>query len=323
MDSITFVREPQPAVAVLGSSGFVGTAVVAALEEVGASVLRLKAPRLPAVEPGRGAALLAEQTSCIQHLSQRLTPCHAVVNAAGIADAQGNDVGPITAANAVLPGVIGAAARHAGVARYIHISSAAVQGDHPVLDDSWDGTARSPYALAKRLGEQLALVNGPDSTVIYRPPGVHGPGREVTRRLSSYARSPIAFIASDGQQPTPQAHISDVASAVAFLTLYHRNIPPVVSHPWGGMTTSSLLLALGRRQPRLAPKMACHGLVAIGGLRPPRHSAGYATRRRLQVLLFGQPQSTSWLTEAGWTGTATVTDWQALGDHIASNPARP
>jgi nucleoside-diphosphate-sugar epimerase len=303
-------------VAVVGATGFVGSAVAAAAEGAGHAVLRVAAPRLSGAASDRPDA-----EAVVRELAVALQGADVVVNCAGNPDASSADVLSLRAANAVLPGLVGAAARSAGVERYIHVSSAVVQGRRPVLDDTEALDAFSPYAVSKAEGELAARAHGPEETTVYRPPSVHGAGRRVSRQLARIASSPLATVARPGTRPTPQTHIADVADALLFLATTPRVPPRVVHHPWQGHTTAGLLTVLADgREPVQIPGSLARALLRVGGL-----VAHLAPRlgphlRRVEMIWFGQEQAPSWLTAQGWRPVTTRDDWLALGR--AARPTR-
>jgi len=298
-------------IAVMGASGFVGSAVAAAARGAGHEVMAVRAPRL-GTDP-------AMHDDAIDLLSAKLAGCDVVVNCAGNPDASAAREEDLRTANAALPGVIGQAAQKAAVPRYVHVSSAVVQGRLPMLDSSDSTDAFSPYARSKAEGEIAARNHGPAHTTVYRPPSVHGSTRRVTRQLSTIARSPLATVASPGDRPTPQTHISDVADAILTLATSATPPPPVVHHPWQGHTTAGLLRLLGDgRSPRVIPNRFARALVAAGAgiARLVPRVGPYA--RRVEMIWFGQRQAISWLTQHGWRPITTDNDWVLLGQQARS-----
>lgn len=294
-------------VAVIGASGFVGTSAVHALRNRGVQVDELRAPRLTAELDAKARQRI------VRTVAGQLSDVNAVVNAAGIASATGNDTAEMTAANALLPGVIGEAAKAAGVTRYVHVSSAAVQGRRERLDDSVETAPFSAYSRSKAAGEVAAVRHGPGGTVIYRPPGVQGSDRPVTKSLSRYARSPLAFVARPATRPAPQALVGNVGDAIAFLAINAATPPTVVHHPWEGITTGQLLEFLGGRPPKQAPTLLLRTSLAALIKLTPKHSRFTAICRRLETMWFGQPQAPSWLSTAGWDAPYGRSAWQDLG----------
>jgi dTDP-4-dehydrorhamnose reductase len=301
---------------VFGASGFVGRAVVQALEQEGHRVMTQPAPRLSAMDE-EAAREFAVSAPVTQALSEQMSSVEAVVNAAGNPDASETDTDALIAANGALPGVLAAAARAAaGQPRFVHVSSAVVQGRAPRLDASPAAGGFSAYARSKVIGEQLVREHGGERCVVYRPPSVHAPDRRVTRMTGRIARSPLATVARPGSRPTPQALVANVASAVAFLATTPLSPPPVVIHPWEGLTTAGLMESLGGKQPRELPAWLCGavtGSLRAAGRAVPRLAAD---ARRVEMLWFGQQQADSWLTDAGWEGPAGPDAWRALGQQL-------
>lgn len=303
-------------IAVVGASGFVGSAVVDAARSAGHDALTLSGPRLASADDSHEDVITA--------LAAHLVDIDVVVNCAGNPDASAARIEDLEAANSVLPGVIGSAARRAGIPRYVHVSSAVVQGRLPVLDSSDQVDGFSPYARSKIDGETRARAEGPTATTAYRPPSVHSPTRRVTRQLAAIARSPLATVAAPGDRPSPQTHIRDVADAILFLCTSPTPPPSVVHHPWQGHTTSGLLRLLGGgRRPRQLPARVVRGaLRAASGaaLLSPR-VAPYA--RRIEMIWLGQAQGSSWLTEQGWRPLTTEDDWILLGHQARGTTLNP
>lgn len=305
-------------VALVGASGFVGSAVRAALETKDHQVVHVSAPRLRTSErKTNGLLRQARASEDREELVAKLAGAGVLVNAAGDPDASSLDGDGLFGANALLPRVLAEAAGVAGVPRMVHISSAVVQNDRTVLDDTEDIAGFSPYSSSKVAGE-LALSCEPSAGITitrYRPPSVHARGRRVTERIGAIARSPLASVAAPGSQPSPQALLDNVASAVAYLASTPTPPPPVVIHPWEGVTACSLMVALGRgRQPRVIPRPLAAGLVllvkALGRVSAPVA----ANARRVEVLWLGQGQADSWLTRQGWTPPVGMEGWAALAE---------
>jgi len=292
-------------IVVVGGSGFVGRAVLSALRHLGVSARPLAAPRLHESQGGRDGLL--------GDLAVNLEGAAAVVNAAGVARATAIDDPVLWAANAELPGTLLNACRRAGVPRMVHVSSAAVQGRRPELDSSWEHAAFSSYSASKAAGEDRLRTMGGDDWTIFRPGGVHGASRSVTRAIARLAQSPIA-IAPRTPQPSPQALIENVASAAAWLAVHDGSLPKVVHHPSEGMTTHSVLQLLGGKEPRLVPDRVAD-LVLAAGLSASHTAPPLAgLERRLSTLWAGQRQAPSWLTQAGWRPvTPPEQGWRQLG----------
>lgn len=305
-------------VVVLGASGFVGSAVFEVLRSQGHSVVALRAPRILPVDEARARDALDEHAGAVDDLIAQFRGADTVVNAAGNPDASNADVAALIAANGVLPGVVGRAVRRAEVPRYVHVSSAVVQGRRPQLDQSSELDPFSAYSRTKAVGEQLALEEAPQQSVIYRPPSVHAIDRRVTQMIGRIARSPLATVAKPGSSPSPQALITNVASAVAYLATTDHHPLPIVAHPSEGITTAGLMAELGGKPPREIPCALAKVVVAALNAGGKANTRLAADARRIELLWFGQGQASSWLTEAGWTPPEGRSAWQDLGRQLAA-----
>lgn len=302
------VKSNNTVVGVLGATGFVGSAVAKALADRGALAKKISAPRLVATQ---GKAISPEHyREAIAALYVNLDGCTSVVNAAGVADSGAGYQEVVWGANALLPGLIAKVAGAHNI-RAVHVSSAAVQGRKTILDASDEVDGFSLYARSKIAGEKAVQEANPFA-VIYRPPGVHGPGRPVTHAVSRLAKSPFASVAAPGTDNAPQAQINNVADAIAFLAITRLDPPPIVSHPSEGISTSTLMEELGGKRPAHIPRPLARATVdtafAFSRVFPRLTSQA----RRLEVLWFGQKQAPSWLTEVGWRPPVGISGWQQL-----------
>lgn len=309
-------------IGVVGASGFVGSAVSTSLQQAGLNVRPIRAPRLSVADEHAISCWMHDNEVQKSDLSVELAGCDAVINCAGEPDASSQDQRRLLGANALLPGVIGAAARSAAVSRYVHVSSAVVQGRAKMLDSSMHFDAFSTYARSKMLGELQAREFGPDETSVYRPPSVHASSRRVTRGVTWLATSRFASVAAPADSPTPQALIANVADAIRFLGTTDRTLPPVVHHPSEHLTTGLLLELLGGHKPTVLPRGVAR--TAVRSL----EMAGHAVKplaphaRRIEMLWFGQGQAESWLEEQGWCPVADHEAWESLGQMMRNREGK-
>jgi nucleoside-diphosphate-sugar epimerase len=201
---------PGARIGVFGASGLVGSAVSDHLVERGFEVVKMSAPRGPRLLTSADH----DDWVAAAHRQSReldLRGLDAVVNAAGNADAVASASAGMLWPNALLPLALFRACANAEVPRFLHISSAAVQG-RLQLDDSEQHQPHSAYARAKALGERLLLEGAPSTTqlVIYRPVGVHLASRPTTRTLVRLASSRLSVVARNPHGPSPQLTLGEV-----------------------------------------------------------------------------------------------------------------
>lgn len=304
-------------VVVVGSTGFIGSAVAQALHQQHHAVVALTAPRLMLEDGVEVSQAVQRHSEVVDKIVVEITEADAVVNAAGNPDASQRNDGLLMAPNAVLPGLIAMAVEQADIGRLVHVSSAVVQGRKPQLDQNQATCPFSAYSRSKALGEQLVLFHASGRAVVYRPPSVHAVDRRVTRAIGKISRSPFATVARPGNSPSPQTLVNNVASAIVYLATTANSPPSIVSHPAEGVTTGGLMCALGGRSPRQLPRWLARagvGGLTLGGRAYPGLAAN---ARRLEMLWFGQQQGTSWLTEAGWVPPEGVDAWREMGRQIS------
>lgn len=303
--------------AILGSSGFIGRATTHTAIAQGHTVLEVGAPRFRVRSTGV-ADIWTRQAQQVEQLAQQFRDVDVVICAAGLPDASSRDGHGLFGANAALPAIVAAAAGRAGVRRMVQVSSAVVQGSRRTLDASLTHSPTSPYGRSKASGEMAVLsAPGPPSVVIYRPPSVHSADRRITRAIYKIANSSISSVMSPGDNPTPQAHITNVASGIVYLATCDPNPPPIVTHPWEGWTTETFLalFASGRSPTHLPGSLSplvrtiLHTSARIDALAP--------NARRLEMLWYGQAQEQSWLQKHNWSAPVGPEGWRLLVQEVA------
>lgn len=285
--------------AVIGGSGFVGSAIVSRLMERSFEVKAVPAPRLvlpPNEDDGLAVAKVAAGSNEISRLAAELAGFDVVVNAAGLAEPDGSESSSILGANGLLPAVVVYAATMAGATRVIHISSAAVQGEKHILDSTPYVDPFSPYSRSKALGERAFLaveprnLSGEVDKIVVRATSVQGKGRKTTTTLQRVARSPFSSVASPGDRPTIVSSVTGLAEFVISVGVKTSAQPAIQLQPWEGLTTREVLKLAGGREPRVLPAELCRYAVRCGkfaGRFSPK-AAGLA--RRIEVMWFGQMQ---------------------------------
>lgn len=285
-------------IAVVGSTGFVGSAVARAILDHGHDLVSIKAPRIlirGRTESDIYGEVAAFPEERLSPLLMQLQGVDAVVNAAGMASPGASLTDELVGANSGLPGLLVRAAMISGSQRLVHVSSAAVYGQARVLDESAIPRPASPYGYSKWWGEQVAKAiaetRSPNATelVVYRPTSVHGEGRPVTEKVRKLAGSCISSVAAPGDAPTPQVMVESVASLAVHL-LEQSNPPSTpVLHPWEGWTTASFLEYMGDgREPVQLPVQLVNSILALAYLIGRLHPRLNANARRLDMLWRGQ-----------------------------------
>jgi hypothetical protein len=287
--------------------------VSAALVARGHEVLSVRGLRVHDVHPDELTSGVWNDPRLSERIQERLAGADAVVLAAGNPDASSVHEEQLFAANAALPLVVARALADMSTRpRLVHVSSAVVQGRKAVLDASRDTDGFSAYSRSKIMGEELIQRELGSGYVVYRPPSVHAADRRVTRAIVRLAHSPLRSVASPPEAPSPQALIQNVADALAFLATTPFEPPPVVIHPWEGVTTGSLMRSLGGRDPRVVPRPLAMAAVRLLRLTARVWSGLEANVRRVEMMWFGQAQEPSWLVEAGWEPVAFEGAWEEL-----------
>lgn len=292
--------------AVVGSTGFIGRHLVTELRRRGEVVREISAPRLRMTGPVSARIVVDAADGADEQvalLADRLRGCSAVINAAGLATPGGQLSPELVGANSMLPRVIALAAQRAGCRRLVHLSSAAVQGRAPVLDESDRFAPFSPYSLTKSWGERaLTSVDCADGfdVVSVRATSVQGGDRPTTQALRRLARSPFASVAGDGSNPSPVSSIDALVHLVLELGEFSCPLPRTVLQPWEGQTTQSVLLAAGSRSPRHLSPALCRAALGAGSVvsrLTGRRLDGIV--RRVEMMWFGQKQEPGWIEHTG------------------------
>lgn len=289
---------------VVGATGFIGSAVRAALVGRGAEVRTVRAPRLSADGSdvrsllSAAAALDAERVE----LAAGFAGADVVINAAGLATPGAGDSPELRGANALLPLLVADAADASGVRRFVHLSSAAVQGHRPFLDESSHVEPFSAYSRAKALGEQAlsARPAGTSSVVTVRATSVQGPGRTTTAKLARLAASPLASVAAPGTAPSPVSSVDALVDFVLRVAEHRGPVPAVVLQPWEQASVASVLEAAGGRRPARLPAWLCRAALragyAVSSLAGERL---HGPLRRVEMMWFGQRQEPGWAESTG------------------------
>lgn len=313
-------------VAILGSKGFVGTAVERAFKRHGHTVSKVAAPRLSAtLQQLSHVSIESSYRSPAKHLATELTGCDVVVNAAGVARPASTDIPHLLGGNGVLPLVVAIAADSAHVPRVIHVSSAAVQGSRNPLDESECHAPFSPYSLSKSIGERLLTLRQrllEPEIVIYRPASVVSSMRPMTNTLVGLARFPILPSSSRGDVPLPLVLLENVGQAV--VALAEAATPPAIAlHPTEGITLARFLDLVGAETRIVSvPPSVSDFVVLVGKWIGRRWCPAGVINRRVQLLLQGQGQNAVALTSLGFQPIVGIEGYIALREELAGGVDR-
>jgi nucleoside-diphosphate-sugar epimerase len=184
--------------AITGGTGFVGKRLIdralAAGHHVRALTRRPQAAR-------EGVQWIAGALDTPGALRDLATGADAVVHVAGVVNAP--DKAGFVAGNVIGTQTVVAAAKDAGVPRFVHVSSLSAR--EPAL---------STYGWSKAEGEAAVLAAIPDAAVV-RPPAIYGPGDLEMLELFRLARKGVVPLPPPGRFST--IHVDDLADLLLAL----------------------------------------------------------------------------------------------------------
>jgi len=181
--------------AITGGTGFVGRRVLALAKAPWKALTR---------RPQAGSGWITGDLADTAALARLCEGADAVIHIAGVvnaADKAGFEAGNITGTANVL-----AAARAAGVRRFVHVSSLAAR--EPGLSD---------YGASKAGAEALVRDSGLD-WVMVRPPGVYGPGDTEMLQVFRAAGQGLGLAPGRADGRFSLIHVDDLARALLMLT---------------------------------------------------------------------------------------------------------
>jgi len=181
-----------------GGTGFVGSRLIDQALAAGHRVRALARRSQPARD---GLLWVAGALDDHAALARLVESADAVVHVAGVVNAPdraGFAAGNIAGTEAMLD-----AARDAGVARFVHVSSLAAR--EPALSD---------YGWSKAEAEARVVASDRDWTVV-RPPAVYGPADMEMREMFRLAKFGLALLPSPGRLSV--IHVDDLAALLLVL----------------------------------------------------------------------------------------------------------
>lgn len=283
--------DPAVRVAVTGATGFVGRHLVTALRERGDRVralVRSPAPWLAdndvEIVPGT-----LDDATALGSLVEGAEEMHHVAGAiAARSEADFMRVNRDGTAR------LAAAARAAGVSRFVYVSSLAVTGPRPAgppPDESAPPRPISAYGRSKQAGEEAVASSGVRFTIV-RPPAVYGPRDKGLLFLYRLARRGLTPVFGDGRQALNVVFAADLARALIAAAsspaaegrTYHAAHPTATTQLALG---DAIAAAVGRRTTHVrVPAFAVRSFLALAGA--AAHLAGRVTpldRDRARSLL--------------------------------------
>jgi dihydroflavonol-4-reductase len=184
-------------VLVTGATGKVGHAIASALLARGDEVRALvRDPARPAPIPPAGVEPIQGDATDADSLAAAVEGCELVFNAMGMPEQWVKDEGIFDRVNALGSGALAAAAKRAGVRRFIHTSTHDVfhadsgeRFDETMLANYPKGTA---YERSKQHAEELVLAERDGmEVVILNPAGVYGPTQASTPSFENGIFEPV------------------------------------------------------------------------------------------------------------------------------------
>jgi nucleoside-diphosphate-sugar epimerase len=200
---------------VSGGTGFVGRHLVDALHARGEAVRVLS--RSASLPPGwRDVELAHGDLADPSSLDRALVGVDTVVHLAARLPAPGDDPDRLFALNVQGTAALASAARSAGVARFLHVSSGGVYGDgatgapHRETDPPNPGNAYERSKLAAEDALRDALAGSTLTHAILRPAGIYGAGRPATAAFLDEVRHRRLWLHVTPHVIVHPTHVSDV-----------------------------------------------------------------------------------------------------------------
>ena len=276
-------------IAVTGATGFVGRHVATLLARRGHTVRALVRDRVRGrVLQQLGVELVSGDLADAAALEMLTRGAGAVVHLVGIIVEAGGAT--FQAVHVDDTGRLLAAARHAGVGRFVHMSAIGAR----------DEPRATPYHRTKWRAEELVRASGL-SHAILRPSIISGPESAPIRTLARLHRwSPVVPVFGDGRFPTQPVWVEDVAHAFALAV---ERSALAGAFELGGpteLTYEEFLLAIGRAVGRPRPHLhipltVARAAAAMFTLLGP---AAPLTSDQLQMLVEGSATPANAITSA-------------------------
>ncbi|HSG35020.1 MAG TPA: NAD-dependent epimerase/dehydratase family protein [Sphingomonadaceae bacterium] len=205
------------AIALTGATGFVGQAV---LDEADIQGIEIRALTRREQKPRPGVTWIRGNLADREALSLLVEGVEAVIHVAGVVNTpdhamfeQGNVTGTLNVVEA---------AKEAGVARFVHVSSLAAR--EPEL---------SVYGASKHRGEKIVMASGLDWTIV-RPPAVYGPRDTEIFELFRAAKWGVVPMPDTGR--SSMIHVEDLARLLFALVPAGEDARSMIFEPDDGVS---------------------------------------------------------------------------------------
>lgn len=310
-------------IGVLGPSGFVGTATLEAARQAHYDVAPISVRIHPLASSAQASSVTSLYPSLYHHLVDRFHGLDAVINAAGVAAPSRRENPHMWATNVHLPELALAAAQSAGIRRFVHVSSAAVQGRREPLDESLNWEPFSPYSRAKAEAERRVIdraLAGPLALVVYRATSIHGIHNPTTQRLARLARANLIPVSKQGHITLPVSLVDNLAAGLLY-SATSPDVSGVILHPDEGITVRALWRFFNENArlinlPSPLARTVVRSLRSLVG----DHRGAQASLRRVEVLLFGQATAAQKLQDHNFRPPIGTHGWMSLGQSMNGSP---
>lgn len=209
-------------VLVTGGTGFIGRHVVERLAGEGAHVKVLaRRPEAAAQALGRGAEIVPGDIRDYPAVRRAASGAEHVLHLAALARVWAPRRADFHAVNVTGVANVLRAARAAGAARVVHVSTILTLPPYRPAPARGVALRPTPYEASKRTGEALveAFVASGGDAVIVHPTRVYGPGplddaNAVTRTIALYLSGRLRVLPADGGAQANYVHVADVAAGI-------------------------------------------------------------------------------------------------------------
>ena len=215
-------------IAITGGTGFVGSRL---LGQVSGGQYDVRALTRRSMKPRRNVVWVEGALDQPDSLQELVKSTESVIHVAAVIS--GRTAADFDSCNVEGTRLLLAAARDAGVRRFVHVSSLAAREPEVSL-----------YGASKAKSEEVVRASGLDYAIV-RPPAVYGPDDMETLELFKWAKRGVVMLPPPGKASI--IHADDLARLLLALA-QQENLSGAVYEPddgCGGLTHQELAQALG------------------------------------------------------------------------------